>query len=115
MLAAATDAAPATDAAMSEASTLGPRLIVIASGAYIGVMMTTLVQALQGHPLLAAGGAGAAHGGNGWAVAVGAICVAAFALLAWLQKAGAPDPDRSLGSSDLISDPRVTVATSPQA
>jgi hypothetical protein len=93
-------AAPAT-------SNLGPRIIVVASGVYIGAMMTTLVQALQGHPLL--GGARAASGANGWAWAVGAICFGGFALLAWLQKSATPDADHR------SSAPRVTVAASQRA
>jgi hypothetical protein len=98
-------------------SARGPRLVVVASGGYIGLMLATFVQALQGHPLLPAAGSGGLAGfaADGLALAVGAACLVAFALLAWLQKSGPDDLAQARASDDQPRDPRVTVAAPHQA
>jgi hypothetical protein len=76
------------------------------------------VQALQGHPLLPTAGSGGLAGfaaADGWALAVGAACLAAFAMLTWLQKSGPDDLAQSRDSDDQPRDPRVTVAAPRQA
>jgi hypothetical protein len=65
------------------------RLVVIGAGAYIGLMLATLVQALQGRALVSP--AGWRGGGDGWPLVVGGLVMLAFAGLAWRQRPPSQD------------------------
>jgi hypothetical protein len=56
------------------------RLVIVASGGYLGLVAATLVQALRARPLLAA---------DGPAIAAGAVVLAAFSVVALLAKPSA--------------------------
>lgn len=80
----------------SVASARATRVVMMGAGAYVGLMMGTLVQALQGRALLNGLGAGPLT-----AMLGGGLVTAGFALLAWRQK---PQP---IGARDSVAAPQV--------
>jgi hypothetical protein len=70
------------DENLVEPSALAPRLVIAGSGAYMAVMLGTLVQALQGRSVWPARDPRTEL----WALGAGALVMMAFALLAWLHK-----------------------------